>query len=196
MRKLYELKAAVEGLAKTVTTPDADLDLTVSSSLSSQSSTAFKATTDLDALLGKVIVSSCIWQDVVLAFLAFMATLACRLIIVQAVLMQYLSPFCDQDLGALRDIVINANPAQPPLTLLVLHGLLCERYRVLSTVHVHSSVATVPPQLLSCLGPRHSDSYARHMFQLGFTLIWKDGEATGIQVWKRSPVRAATHKAL
>lgn len=49
---------------------------------------------------------------------------------------------------------------------------------MLSTVHVHSSVASVPPQLLSCLGPRHTDSYARHMFQLGFTLIWKDGEVT------------------
>ncbi|XP_018526968.1 aminoacyl tRNA synthase complex-interacting multifunctional protein 2 isoform X1 [Lates calcarifer] len=133
MRKLYELKAAVEGLAKTVTTPDADLDLTVSSSLCSQSvsSTTFKGTTDLDTLLGK-------------------------------------------DLGALRDVVINANPAQPPLTLLVLHSLLCQRYQVLSTVHVHSSVANVPPQLLSCLGPRHANSYARHMFQLGFTLIWKD----------------------
>ncbi|XP_053300173.1 aminoacyl tRNA synthase complex-interacting multifunctional protein 2 isoform X1 [Pleuronectes platessa] len=133
MRKLYELKAAVEGLAKTVTTPDADLDLTVSSSLSSQtlSSAAFQGTTDLDSLLGK-------------------------------------------DHGALRDIVINANPAQPPLTLLVLHSLLCKRYRVLSTVHVHSSVANVPSQLLSCLGPRHEDSYARHLFQLGFTLILKD----------------------
>ncbi|KAM7372080.1 hypothetical protein PAMP_009275 [Pampus punctatissimus] len=133
MRKLYELKAAVEGLAKTVTTPDADLDLTVSSSLSSQSSssTTFKGTADLDTLLGK-------------------------------------------DLGALRDIVINANPAQPPLTLLVLHSLLCQRYRVLSTVHVHSSVTSVPPQLMSCLGPRHADSYARQLFQLGFTLIWKD----------------------
>lgn len=57
MRKLYELKAAVEGLAKTVTTPDADLDLTVSSSLSpspAQSTTTFKGTTDLDTLLGKV----------------------------------------------------------------------------------------------------------------------------------------------
>ena len=56
LRKLYELKAAVEGLAKTVTTPDADLDLTVSSSLTSQSSnsTTFKGTTNLDALLGKV----------------------------------------------------------------------------------------------------------------------------------------------
>ncbi|XP_061556180.1 LOW QUALITY PROTEIN: aminoacyl tRNA synthase complex-interacting multifunctional protein 2 [Phycodurus eques] len=133
MRKLYELKAAVEGLAKTVTTPDADMDLTVSSSLSSQSASfaAFKCAADLDTLLGK-------------------------------------------DLGALRDIVINANPAQPPFTLLVLHNLLCQRYRVLSTVHVHSSVSSVPPQLLSCLGPRHPDSYARHLFQLGFTLIWKD----------------------
>lgn len=56
MRKLYELKAAVEGLAKTVTTPDADLDVTVSSSVSSQSSSCdiFKATKNLDALLGKV----------------------------------------------------------------------------------------------------------------------------------------------
>lgn len=133
MRKLYELKAAVEGLAKTVTTPDADLDLTVSSSLSSHSpsSTILKGTADLDTQLG-------------------------------------------QDLGALRDIVINANPAQPPLTLLVLHGLLCQRYRVLSTVHIHSSVSGVSPQLLSCLGPRHADSYVRQRFQLGFTLIWKD----------------------
>lgn len=56
MRKLYELKAAVEGLAKTVTTPDADLDLTVSSSLSPQSlsSTTFSGSMDLDSLLGKV----------------------------------------------------------------------------------------------------------------------------------------------
>lgn len=56
MKKLYDLKAAVEGLAKTVTTPDADLDLTVSSSLSSQSpsSTTFKGISDLDTLLGKV----------------------------------------------------------------------------------------------------------------------------------------------
>ena len=86
------------------------------------------------------------------------------------------SPFTwPQDLGALRDIVINANPAQPPLTLLVLHGLLCQRYRVLSAVHVHSSVTGVPPQLLSCLDARHAYGSARHLFQLGFTLIWKDG---------------------
>lgn len=72
--------------------------------------------------------------------------------------------------------MINANPASPPLSLLVLHGLLCQSYRVLSSVHVHSSVASVPPQLLLCLGPRHTESYTRQRFQLGFTLIWKDGK--------------------
>ena len=56
MRKLFELKAAVDGLAKTVATPDADLDLTVSCSLASSSLTActFTGTADLDILLGKV----------------------------------------------------------------------------------------------------------------------------------------------
>ncbi|KAG5279994.1 hypothetical protein AALO_G00083770 [Alosa alosa] len=129
LRRLYELKAAVDGLAKTVTTPDADLDATSLSSAAMMS--APKEVAHLDSLLGK-------------------------------------------DLGALRDIVVNANPSSPPLSLLVLHGLLCQRYRVLSTVHVHSSVSSVPPKLLNCLGPRHADSYTRQRFQLGFTLIWKD----------------------
>uniref|UniRef100_A0A4W5LMM0 Aminoacyl tRNA synthetase complex interacting multifunctional protein 2 n=1 Tax=Hucho hucho TaxID=62062 RepID=A0A4W5LMM0_9TELE len=136
MRRLYELKAAVDGLAKTVTTPDADLDQTVTSLSQSPTAAAFRGTADLDSLLGT-------------------------------------------DLGALRDIVINANPARPPLTLLVLHAMLCQRYRVLSSVHVHSSVSGVPAHLLSCLGPRHTDSYVRQRFQLGFTLIWKDGEDGG-----------------
>lgn len=133
LRKLYELKATVDGLAKTVTTPDADLDAsTLAHTLTHTPADAvLRGTADLDALLGK-------------------------------------------DLGALRDIVINANPAQPPLSLLVLHALLCQRFQVLSSVHVHSSVSTVPAPLLSCLGPRHTHSYARHRFQLGFTLIWKD----------------------
>ncbi|KAI5097344.1 aminoacyl tRNA synthase complex-interacting multifunctional protein 2, partial [Silurus meridionalis] len=129
MRKLYELKAAVDGLAKTVTTPDADMDVSTLSQTTTASS--FTGTADLDALLGK-------------------------------------------DPGALRDIVINANPASPPLSLLVLHGLLCQSYRVLSSVHTHSSISSVPPQLLTCLGPRHAESYSRQQFQLGFTLIWKD----------------------
>ncbi|TRY91895.1 hypothetical protein DNTS_013062 [Danionella cerebrum] len=139
LRKLYDLKATVDGLAKTVTTPDADLDATTLTHSPAQSEPALQGTADLDALLGK-------------------------------------------DLGALRDIVINANPARPPLSLLVLHALLCQRYQVLSSVHVHSSVSVVPSPLLSCLGPRHTDGYARHRFQLGFTLIWKDGEFIFVKV--------------
>ncbi|KAI5619254.1 aminoacyl tRNA synthase complex-interacting multifunctional protein 2 isoform X1, partial [Silurus asotus] len=127
MRKLYELKAAVDGLAKTVTTPDADMDVLTQTTTAS----SFTGTAYLDALLGK-------------------------------------NP------GALRDIVINANPVSPPLSLLVLHELLCQSYRVLSSVHTQASISSVPLQMLTCLGPRHAESYSHQQFQLGFTLIWKD----------------------
>uniref|UniRef100_A0A3B4A333 Uncharacterized protein n=1 Tax=Periophthalmus magnuspinnatus TaxID=409849 RepID=A0A3B4A333_9GOBI len=118
MRKLYELKAAVEGLAKTVTTPDADLDLTVSSSLCSQSptNTAFQSPADLESLLGKV------------------------------------------------------NSISSQLTSSCGHTHLNNVIKVTNSQHC----IRVPSQLLSCLGPRHADSYARQLFQLGFTLIWKN----------------------
>ncbi|XP_075383641.1 aminoacyl tRNA synthase complex-interacting multifunctional protein 2 isoform X1 [Tenrec ecaudatus] len=80
-----------------------------------------------------------------------------------------------KDFGALKDIVVNANPAQPPLSLLVLHHLLCERYRVLSAVHTHSSIRSVPGNLLTCFGEQTTKQPGpRHEYQLGFTLIWKD----------------------
>ncbi|KAM6156298.1 aminoacyl tRNA synthase complex-interacting multifunctional protein 2 isoform 3-T3 [Rhynchocyon petersi] len=78
-----------------------------------------------------------------------------------------------QGYGALKDIVINANPAEPPFSLLVLHRLLCDRYRVLSTVHTHSSVRNVPGNLLTCFGEQ-TRKQSRHEYQLGFTLIWKN----------------------
>lgn len=80
-----------------------------------------------------------------------------------------------QDYGALKDIVINANPASPPLSLLVLHQLLCDQYKVLSTVHTHSAVKNVPENLLRCFGEQTKNP-PRHEYQLGFTLIWKNGK--------------------
>lgn len=80
-----------------------------------------------------------------------------------------------QDYGALKDIVINANPASPPLSLLVLHRLLCDHFKVLSTVHTHSAVKNVPENLLKCFGEQ-TNKQSRHEYQLGFTLIWKNGE--------------------
>ncbi|KAI1883951.1 hypothetical protein AGOR_G00221360 [Albula goreensis] len=52
LRRLYELKAAVDGLAKTVTTPDADLDATTIPQQGGASAT-LTGTADLDSLLGK-----------------------------------------------------------------------------------------------------------------------------------------------
>nr|KAF6445828.1 aminoacyl tRNA synthetase complex interacting multifunctional protein 2 [Rousettus aegyptiacus] len=78
-----------------------------------------------------------------------------------------------KDYGALKDIVINANPASPPLSLLVLHRLLCDHFKVLSTVHTHSAVKNVPENLLKCFGEQ-TNKQSRHEYQLGFTLIWKN----------------------
>lgn len=52
LRRLYELKATVDGFAKTVTTPDADLDASTPSRGPAES--VFRGTADLDSLLGKV----------------------------------------------------------------------------------------------------------------------------------------------
>ncbi|KAM5229150.1 aminoacyl tRNA synthase complex-interacting multifunctional protein 2 isoform 1-T1 [Ctenodactylus gundi] len=128
LQRLYELKAAVDGLSKMIHTPDADVDVT---NMPADEPTALITNAlDLNSVLGK-------------------------------------------DYGALKDIVINANPASPPLSLLVLHRLLCERYRVLSAVHTHSSVRSVPENLLRCFGEQ-TRKQPRHEYQLGFTLIWKN----------------------
>ncbi|XP_004268981.1 aminoacyl tRNA synthase complex-interacting multifunctional protein 2 isoform X1 [Orcinus orca] len=129
LKRLYELKAAVDGLSKMIQTPDADLD--VSNIIQADEPAALSTSAlDLNSVLGK-------------------------------------------DYGALKDIVINANPASPPLSLLVLHRLLCDHYKVLSTVHTHSAVKSVPANLLKCFGEQ-TRQQPRHEYQLGFTLIWKD----------------------
>ncbi|KAM9725437.1 aminoacyl tRNA synthase complex-interacting multifunctional protein 2 [Dama dama] len=129
LKRLYELKAAVDGLSKMIQTPDADLDVTNIIQADEPAALSTSAV-DLNTMLG-------------------------------------------QDHGALKDIVINANPAWPPLSLLVLHRLLCDHFRVLSSVHTHSAVRGVPAHLLQCFGEQ-TRQRPRHEYQLGFTLIWKD----------------------
>ncbi|XP_071427676.1 aminoacyl tRNA synthase complex-interacting multifunctional protein 2 isoform X1 [Pithys albifrons albifrons] len=129
LKRLYELKSAVDGLSKMIQTPDADFDVT-NVIQTDEFSPLTTNGADLDLMLGK-------------------------------------------DYGALKDVVINANPSHPPLSLLVLHSLLCERYKVLSAVHTHSSVKSVPENLLKCFGEQ-TKKQPRHEYQLGFTLIWKD----------------------
>ncbi|XP_065267844.1 aminoacyl tRNA synthase complex-interacting multifunctional protein 2 isoform X2 [Emys orbicularis] len=129
LKRLYELKTAVDGLSKMIQTPDADFDVTNIIQADEYAPLTANAA-DLDSMLGK-------------------------------------------DYGALKDIVINANPFQPPLSLLVLHSLLCERYKILSAVHTHSSVKCVPENLSKCFGEQ-TRKQSRHEYQLGFTLIWKN----------------------
>ncbi|XP_068063080.1 aminoacyl tRNA synthase complex-interacting multifunctional protein 2 [Anomalospiza imberbis] len=129
LKRLYELKSAVDGLSKMIQTPDADFDVT-NIIQTDEFSPLTTNGADLDLMLGK-------------------------------------------DYGALKDVVINANPSLPPLSLLVIHSLLCERYKILSAVHTHSSVKSVPENLLKCFG-EHTKKQPRHEYQLGFTLIWKD----------------------
>ncbi|NWY76649.1 AIMP2 protein, partial [Erithacus rubecula] len=129
LKRLYELKSAVDGLSKMIQTPDADFDVT-NVIQTDEFSPLTKNGADLDLMLGK-------------------------------------------DYGALKDVVINANPSLPPLSLLVIHSLLCERYKILSAVHTHSSVKSVPEKLLKCFGEQ-TKKQPRHEYQLGFTLIWKD----------------------
>lgn len=128
LNRLYELKAVVDGLSKTVLTPDADLDMAEMNHACSEPTSGTPVS--LDSVLGKTS-------------------------------------------SVLRDIVINANPSEVPLSLLVLHNLLCKQYRVLSSVHVHSSIQNVPSELWNCLG-NESICQSRREYQLGFTLVWKD----------------------
>ncbi|XP_039216292.1 aminoacyl tRNA synthase complex-interacting multifunctional protein 2 isoform X2 [Crotalus tigris] len=129
LKRLYELKAAVDGLSKMIQTPDADFDATNIIQTDDHVSLTVSSA-ELDSLLGK-------------------------------------------DYGGLKDIVINASPSSPPLSLLILHSFLCEKYKILSTVHTHSSVKNVPEKLLKCFGEQMKKQL-RHEYQLGVTLIWKN----------------------
>ncbi|XP_077980006.1 aminoacyl tRNA synthase complex-interacting multifunctional protein 2-like [Glandiceps talaboti] len=72
---------------------------------------------------------------------------------------------------SIHDIVINANPSQPPLGLMVLHHLLTPRARTCTSVHVHSSVTSIDDKLRKCL--LNGTSTERSNAQIVFTLIWK-----------------------
>lgn len=116
LKRLYELKAAVDGLSKMIQTPDADLDVT-NIIQADEPAALSTSTVDLNAMLG-------------------------------------------QDHGALKDIVINANPASPPLSLLVLHRLLCDHYKVLSSVHTHWPSGACRPTSSSASASRRGSSPA------------------------------------
>ncbi|XP_071965255.1 aminoacyl tRNA synthase complex-interacting multifunctional protein 2-like [Antedon mediterranea] len=73
--------------------------------------------------------------------------------------------------GVVHDIVINANPNQPPHSLFVLYKLLSEQCTCAVAVHTHSSIKVLPFQLSECFG---ECTTKRNKAQIMLTLIWKD----------------------
>ncbi|XP_022080274.1 aminoacyl tRNA synthase complex-interacting multifunctional protein 2-like isoform X2 [Acanthaster planci] len=91
--------------------------------------------------------------------------------------------------STIHDIVVHANPAQPPLSLMVLYEMLKLHFSCRSEVHIHSSVKSLPDQLLTCLG--NGVELARGEAQISLTLIWKDvshGPVLMVAVPSQSPI--------
>jgi hypothetical protein len=85
---------------------------------------------------------------------------------------QLLSP-----VKTIYDLVITANPRSPPLSVFVLSRLLADQRRVLLTTFVHSSARNlVSPQLLGVFPADGHMVADRNAFQIGISLIWKDGK--------------------
>lgn len=94
-----------------------------------------------------------------------------------------------------HDIVINANPKHPPLSLIVLHQLFTPRVHCFTSVYVHSSVTSIQEELKNCF-PNGSGS--RSNAQLAFTFIWKDvchGAEMVIRPVSQSPIHGEANIA-
>ncbi|OWF46474.1 uncharacterized protein LOC110455700 [Mizuhopecten yessoensis] len=77
--------------------------------------------------------------------------------------------------GVVHDIVINADPENPPAIVFVLFTLLRERCRVYGSSLVHSSVNNVPDQLRN-LFSEQDNNCPRGNHQVALTIIWKKVE--------------------
>jgi len=85
---------------------------------------------------------------------------------------------CSTSLEVIDDIVISAHPSSPPLSVFILYQMLACQKRVLMHSFVHSSIRdSAVPDLstdYSCLVAPVAN---RNHFQLGLSIIWKDGMA-------------------
>ncbi|KAK4321467.1 hypothetical protein Pmani_007727 [Petrolisthes manimaculis] len=80
-----------------------------------------------------------------------------------------------------HDLVISANPSQPPYSLVLLRKLLRDAgLPVYSTTHVHSNVREVNERLSSIFMEQPLDERRNHT--LAFTLHWKDVSSPTLMV--------------
>ncbi|KAK3606091.1 hypothetical protein CHS0354_006447 [Potamilus streckersoni] len=69
------------------------------------------------------------------------------------------------------DIVMHADPNQPPLSLFVLYEIMKSKYQVLATSYVHSSVISVDKKLTTAF--QNASASRRSQNQLALSFIWK-----------------------
>jgi len=74
----------------------------------------------------------------------------------------------------LLDVVINANPANPPLSVVVLTEMLAEQVKLMRSCHTHSSAVAMTPEKLKSFGDLNGSVSDRNKYQAAITLIWKD----------------------
>lgn len=76
--------------------------------------------------------------------------------------------------AGIHDIVINADPSSPPLSVFVLSEMLKQKFKVLATSYVHSSVKDVDRKL--CDAFRNGSSVMRGQLQIALSVVWKKVE--------------------
>lgn len=95
-------------------------------------------------------------------------------------------------LEVISDVVINANPASPPLSVFILYQMLAQQKRVLMHSFVHSSVRNVAvPDVIAAFNCPAAPVANRSHFQLGLSVIWKDvrhGATLIVSPNKQTPV--------
>jgi len=82
----------------------------------------------------------------------------------------------------IRDIVVCAHPDRLPLAVLVYFEMLKQHFKVLGSIHTHSSVTNVPKTLTSAFASNGSNftsgiakgASSRAAHDLAMTLIWKE----------------------
>ncbi|XP_046352455.1 aminoacyl tRNA synthase complex-interacting multifunctional protein 2-like [Haliotis rufescens] len=92
--------------------------------------------------------------------------------------------------GVFHDIVIQADPSRPPLSLLVLYQRLAETYKVLASTFVHSSATLEVPDNLKDIF-KNGGAVPRRDAQVCLTLIWKkvkNGPILMVNTAKQSPI--------
>ena len=76
----------------------------------------------------------------------------------------------------ISDMVINASPSSPPLSVFILYQMLAQQKRVLMHSFVHSSIInSAVPDLSATFNCSAVPVANRNHFQLGLSIVWKDG---------------------